>query len=45
MNMEKKGKSYLASRKIKKYNPDFNTLEFSNEAQEIYMQAQELLQK
>ena len=35
----------LEARKIKKYDPDFDTALFSQEAQEIYMTVQELLQE
>ncbi|GAB1597922.1 probable 39S ribosomal protein L45, mitochondrial isoform X1 [Argonauta hians] len=42
--IEKKGKSFLDLRKIKKYLEDFDSKEFGQQAQDIFVEAQTLLQ-
>jgi len=41
--VNKKGRSYMAIRKIKSYEEDFNVSQFPEEAQEIYIKAHEAL--
>ena len=41
--LEKKGKSLMQARQIKKYDPDFATKQFAELALNIYTEAQELL--
>lgn len=43
--LEKKGKSYMQLRKIKQFDEDFDTKVFPDEAQDIYIKANKLLEK
>ena len=42
---EKKGKSLLELRKVRQFEDDFDTKEFARQAQDIVIEAQELLQE
>ena len=43
--LEKKGKSYLQLRKIRQFDPDFETRAFADTAHDIYVSAHQLLEE
>jgi len=43
--LEKKGKSYMQLRKIRQFDEEFDTKTFPDDAQEIYIKANKLLEK
>lgn len=43
--LEKKGKSLLELRKVRKFEDDFDTKEFAQQTLDVVVEAQELLQK
>ena len=43
--LEKKGKSYMQLRKIRQFDEEFDTKTFPDDAQEIYVKANKLLEK